>query len=169
MSIKVNNISNNAPAVLYYGAFYDTTTQTTGGTSTANLITFNTTDVAKGISGGTSALNGKITFANAGTYAINLDAQMFLNGGGGGTNFTFWYAVNGTNATASSFTYSLAVSGAQNLASLEDILTLNAGDYIQIYWWASTATYPQLLHTAAGTNPTRPETPSVNLSIWNVG
>lgn len=169
MSIKVSNQASSAATTLYYGAFYDTTTQTTGGTSTANLITFNTTDVAKGISGGTSALSGKITFAHAGAYAINLDAQMYLNGGGGGTNFTFWYAVNGTNATASSFTYSLAVSSAQNLASLEDINTFNAGDYIQFYWWASTATYPQLLHTAAGTNPTRPETPSVNLSIWNVG
>jgi len=169
MSIKVNNISNNAPAVLYYGEFYDTTTQTTGGTSTANLITFNTTDVAKGISGGTSALSGKIIVANAGAYAINLDAQMFLNGGGGGTNFTFWYAVNGNNATVSSYTYSLAVSGAQNLASMQDIAVFNAGDYIQLYWWASTNTYPQLLNTAAGTNPARPETASVNLSIWSVG
>lgn len=168
MSIR-KYISPAANSILYYGAFYDTTTQTTGGTSTANLITFNTTDVARGISGGTSGASGKITIAKAGSYAINLDAQMYLNGGGGGTNFTFWYAVNGTNATASSYTYSLAVSSAQNLASLEDINTFNAGDYIQFYWWASTNTYPQLLSTAAGTNPVRPVTPSVNLSIWNVG
>jgi len=163
MSIKYSNAS--AAGLLYYGEFLDTTTQTTGGTSSDNLITFNTLDTASGI----SVSSGNITVANAGAYYINLVANCFLNGGGGGTLFTFWYSVNGTPASNSGFTYTNATSGQNILATLEDVVNLNAGDVVTFHWWTSTNTYGQLKAIAAGTNPTRPASPSVKLTMFNVG
>lgn len=49
------------------------------------------------------------------------------------------------------------------------IITINltAGQTIKFYWW-SQATGMKLLSTAAGSNPSRPLSPSVNLTIFNV-
>jgi hypothetical protein len=47
-------------------------------------------------------------------------------------------------------------------------IALAANDYLKFYWW-SQATGMKLLATAAGTSPTRPLSPSVNVSIFNVG
>ena len=61
-----------------------------------------------------------------------------------------------------------SAQGAQTLGNVEQIITANAGDYIQFYWQAA-ATGMALTPTSAGTNPTRPASPSVNLNIFNVG
>lgn len=152
---------------LYYGSFYDTTTQTNvAGATGANLITFNTTDVAGGIS---IVSNSKITFANAGAYCINFLGQFITSGGGSNYAVTVWYTINGgAPATGSGFTFTTAGVNNQVLANVEDTNTFNAGDYIQFYWWSQN-TYMELLYTAAGSNPTRPFSPSVNLNVFNVG
>jgi len=155
-----------APAQLYYLNTYDTTTQTNGGATSANLITLNSTGPANGIS---IVSNSKITFANAGTYCLNLLGQFITTGGGSNYAVTVWYTVNGgAPATASGYTFTTAGVNNQVLANVEDINTFNAGDYIQFYWWSQN-TYMELLTTAANSNPTRPLTPSVNLNIFNVG
>jgi len=164
-SVSISKSRIKPSSVLYYGEFLDTTTQTTGGTSSDNLITFNTLDTASGI----SVSSGNITVANTGAYYINLIANCFLNGGGGGTLFTFWYNVNGTPASNSGFTYTLPVSGQNQIGTLADIVNLNAGDIVTFHWWTSTNTYGQLKAVAAGTNPVRPASPSVKLTMFNVG
>ena len=166
--IQVDNPASST-SVLHYGEFYDTTTQTTGGTTTDNTVTFNTTDVASGISVGTGANAGSLTVGYTGAYLLNIFANLFLNGGGGGTVFTLWYAVNGTPATNSAFEYTASTSGQYYNGAMEDIALLNAGDVVTIHWHATTNTFPQLKALAAGTNPTRPAAPSIKLSIYNVG
>jgi hypothetical protein len=161
MSIKTNH-----PAVLYYGNFYDTTTQTNAGSTSANLVTINTTQNSKGITVGSQ---GKITFQNAGAYLINFLGQFAFTGGASNYEVTVWYAKNGTIVPNSSYTFTTtSAQGAQTLANLEDICIANSGDYIQIYWSAQ-ATGMALTPTAAGTNPTRPVSPSCNLVVYNVG
>ena len=60
-------------------------------------------------------------------------------------------------------------SGVNNqvLANIEDLVTVNAGDYIQFYW-SSQNTYMELLAVAAGSSPTRPASPSVNLHVEQI-
>jgi hypothetical protein len=68
----------------------------------------------------------------------------------------------------SAFTFT--TTGAQNdqtLATITDTIALNSGQSLKFYWW-SQATGMKILSTAAGTNPTRPLSPSVNLNIFNV-
>jgi len=148
-----------------YGNFYDTTTQVSAGTTIANLISINTTDISNGISLGT---NGKLIFSNAGAYLINLLGQFKFTGGGTGGNITVWYTINGNQPNVASFTFFLPTSNNfRVLANVEDIININAGDYIQFYWWSDVnpAANIALTYLAAGTNPTRPASPSVNVSV----
>ena len=154
------------PTALYYGSFEDTTTHTNAGITSSNLITFNTTSGSKGVS---VVNNSKITFDNAGAYHFNLLAQFFFSGGASNYNITLWYAKNGQIVTNSAFTFTTtSAQSSQVLGNIEDILSVNAGDYIEFYWWSG-ASGMTISPTAAASNPTRPLSPSISLNMFNVG
>jgi hypothetical protein len=151
---------------LYSATFFDTTTQTNGGATTANQVLIGSTQSAEGF---TLGPDNRINVTNAGTYYIDFSAQLDFTGGATAPyNVTVWYTVNDVIVPNSAFTFT--TTGGQNdqtLARITDTVTLTAGQYIKFYWW-SAVTGMKLLATAAGTNPTRPLSPSVNVSIFNV-
>jgi hypothetical protein len=150
---------------LYSATFFDTTLQTNGGATTANQVLINSTQIANGF----TLTSNRIDVINAGTYFLSLGLQLAFTGGASNYNVTVWYTVNDVIVPNSSFTFT--TTGAQNdqtLAKITDTIPLTAGQYLKFYWW-SQATGMRLLPTAAGSNPTRPASPSVNLSIFNVG
>jgi len=165
MSIKVSTV----PAqILYYGNFALSTSMPSGGTTSDNVITWDTTNLSKGMSiSGTDAT--KITFQVPGTYNLNFLGQFNFTGGASNYNITTWFSKNGVQVPSSSFTFTTtSAQGSQVLANIESPIIVNAGDYIQFHWWSGAAGM-SLLATAAGTNPTRPASPSANLTIYNVG
>ena len=154
-----------APLSLYSATFFDSTTQNNGGATTANQVLIGSTQAANGF----TLASNTVTVVNAGTYYIDLSLQLAFTGGASNYNVTVWYTVNDVIVPNSAFTFT--TTGAQNdqtLAKITDIIALTAGQYLKFYWW-SQATGMRLLPTAAGSNPTRPLSPSVNLSIFNVG
>jgi hypothetical protein len=153
---------------LYYGNFARSTNMASGGTTTANLVTWDTTNLSSGMSiDGTDA--SKIVFANPGIYNLNFLGQFNFTGGASNYNITTWFAKNGTNVPSSAFTFTTtSAQGSQVLANLESPISVTSNDYIQFYWWSG-ASGMSLIATAAGTNPTRPASPSANLTIYNVG
>jgi len=165
MSIQVSTV----PAqILYYGNFARSTSMSSGGTTSDNVITWDTTSIARGMSinsGDTS----KIVFANPGTYNLNFLGQFNFTGGASNYNITTWFSKNGVNVPASAFTFTTtSAQNSQVLANVESPVTVASGDYIQFHWWSGAAGM-SLLATAAGTNPTRPASPSANITIYNVG
>jgi hypothetical protein len=153
------------PTSLYSATFFDTTLQTNGGATTANQVLIGSTQAANGF---TLGPNNRINVTNAGTYFISALFQLAFTGGASNYNVTVWYTIDDVIVSNSAFTFT--TTGAQNdqtLANITDTITLTAGQYIKFYWW-SQATGMRLLPTAAGTNPTRPASPSVNISIFNV-
>jgi hypothetical protein len=151
---------------LYSATFFDTTLQTNGGATTANQVLIGSTQAANGF---TLGPNNRINVTNAGTYFLSIGLQLAFTGGASNYNVTVWYTVDDVIVPNSAFTFT--TTGAQNdqtLAKITDTIALTAGQYIKFYWW-SQATGMRLLPTAAGSNPTRPASPSVNLSIFNVG
>jgi hypothetical protein len=150
---------------LYSATFFDTTTQNNGGATTANQVAINSIQHAEGF---TLGPNNRINIINTGTYFISCNLQLSFTGGASNYNVTVWYTVDDVIVPNSAFTFT--TTGAQNdqtLATLTDTLSLNAGQYVKVYWH-SQATGMKLLSTAAGINPTRPLSPSVNFSIFNV-
>ena len=151
---------------LYSATFFDTTLQTNGGATVANQVLIGSTQAANGF---TLGPNNRINVTNAGTYFLSLAIQLAFTGGASNYNVTVWYTVNDVILPNSAFTFT--TTGAQNdqtLATITDTIALTAGQYLKFYWW-SQATGMTLLPTVAGTNPNRPASPSVNLSIFNVG
>jgi hypothetical protein len=153
-------------STLYSATFFDTTTQNNGGATTANQVLFNNTQRANGF---TLGPDNRINIINSDTYFLSLQLQLAFTGGASNYNVTVWFTVDNVIVPNSAFTFT--TTGAQNdqtLASITDTISLNAGQYLKFYWW-SQATGMKLLPTAAGTNPTRPLSPSANFSIFNVG
>jgi hypothetical protein len=151
--------------VLYSGTFFDTTLQTNGGATTANQVLINSTQISNGFE---LNPNSSITILNTGTYFLSCNLQLAFTGGASNYNVTVWFTINDAIVPNSAFTFT--TTGAQNdqtLATITDTLEITAGQYIKFYWW-SQATGMRLLPTSAGSNPTRPLSPSVNFTIFNV-
>jgi len=93
--------------------------------------------------------------------------QFITTGGGSNYQVNVWYALNGTAVTESTAIFTTSGVNNQVLANIEDLVTVNANDYIQFYW-SSQNTYMELLAATAGSSPTRPASPSVNLHVEQI-
>jgi hypothetical protein len=171
--MKVKDINGNIQPLsdyisiptLYSATFFDTTLQTNGGATTANQVLINSTQINNGF---TLNGNSSVTILNTATYFFTCSLQLAFTGGASNYNVTVWFTINDVIEPNSAFTFT--TTGAQNdqtLAVITDTKLINAGQNIKFYWW-SQATGMRLLPTSAGSNPTRPLSPSVNLSIFNV-
>jgi hypothetical protein len=150
---------------LYSGTFFDTTLQTNAGATSSNQVLINSTQASNGF---TLNVDNSVTILNTATYFFSCALQLAFTGGASNYNVTVWYTINDIIVPNSAFTFT--TTGAQNdqtLANVTDTIQINAGQYIKFYWW-SQATGMRLLPTSAGTNPTRPLSPSVNFNIFNV-
>ena len=165
LKVHLNNAIKTVVTNFNSATFFDTTTQNNGGATTANQVLINSTQASNGFSIGEE---NNIIVDNAATYFFSLSLQLAFTGGASNYNVTVWYTVDDVIVPNSAFTFT--TTGAQNdqtLATLTDTIALNSGQSLKFYWW-SQATGMKILATAAGTNPTRPLSPSVNLNIFNV-
>lgn len=152
--VNINNFAN----------LHSTITQASGGITAKNLVQLNGITTASGL----SVQNNAAVPSNSGTYHINTLGQFKFTGGGSGGNITFWYEVNDVAPANASFTFFLPTSNNyQLLTNVEAVLQLNAGDRIKFYWWSdiNPPANVALHYTPAASNPTRPASPSVNVTI----
>jgi hypothetical protein len=155
----------------HYGSFFDTTTQPITSPATQKVVTFNS-QYPDGTGGVTVVDGSKVTLPVPGTYSMVFVGQVY-NSANAVQEATFWIKLNGTDYPNSSVTVDLlprkSVSEPSSLiVTLPFVGTsLNVGDYVQIYWHA-TSTEVALTYQAAGTAPIHPATPSAILSMTQV-
>jgi hypothetical protein len=144
-----------------YGAFSSGVDQTTTA-NTATLMTLDTTDFKNGV----SISSSKITVENAGIYNLQFSAQ-FQNTDNQIQDISIWLRQNGTNIPGSTGLVSIparksasAGEEAHEIIGWNYYVSMNANDYIQIYW-STTLASVTIQNYAAGTSPTRPSTQSV--------
>ncbi len=142
---------------------YSTQIQTNPVANTENLMTYNTTAEGYGISVVSSS---RITFQYAGTYSVTFSAQLDKTDSGSDT-FDVWLKKNGTNVADSNTRYTLDGNNAKAVATLNYIMTVNAGDYIQ-FGWSSPDIDVRLYYEGTQTTPTRPAIPSVILTVLQI-
>jgi hypothetical protein len=143
-----------------YGAFSDFTDQTTT-INTATLMGLSVTDFSNEVSLQTGS---KITVANAGVYNLQFSVQL-QNLDNAPQDVFIWLKQNGTDITGST---GLVGMPARKSASVpfHDIkgwnyfLSMNANDYVQIYWSTTNVDVTIQTYAASGT-PTKPSTASV--------
>jgi hypothetical protein len=150
-----------------YGAFEDTTTQTAAA-NTATPITWNTTNYSADV-----AIDGtpsQIVFPTAGNYNMEFSLQ-FQNSSTAADNVTVWIRINGVDVVDSAGIGTVpakhgSVPGAMIL-SWTEVLTLAAGDKVQMLWSTDSGT-SSLVTYAAGTAPVHPRSPCAAITFVQV-
>jgi hypothetical protein len=144
-----------------YGSFYDTTTQTATTINTAQAITFNTTDLSRGVYLGTPT--SRVYVDTPGIY--NFDTSFQLDKTSGGiAEFYFWFRLNGTDVPDSASQIRIQGNDAEIFSSLNYFFDLNSGDYVEMMF-STTSLSVELLSVPA-TAPV-PSIPSIILTVSN--
>ena len=143
-----------------YGAFSDFTSQTTTA-NTATLMALNTTDFSNTV---TLVTSSKLTVANAGIYNLQFSAQL-QNLDNAPQDVFIWLKQNGTDIVGSTGKVGMPARKSagvpfHDIKGWNYFLSMNANDYVQIYWSTTNAAVTIETYAASGT-PTKPSTASV--------
>jgi hypothetical protein len=141
--------------------------QTNPSITGANQLSFNQPIITQGVR---VENTNEIWFEKSGQYLVTFTLQV-TNRGNAEQEFEVWAGYNGTNYPLSNTRFDIPArkSGsvwAHIVPAITGIFTVAnpQTEYLTIKWWAS-STDVYLEHYAAGTNPTRPEIPSVIMTI----
>jgi hypothetical protein len=103
----------------------------------------NTTPEANGVSIQNDILGNptQITVTNSGTYNIQFSAQLEKASGGGSSIVSIWLVKNGINEvyTETEIAASGSSSSSLEVPAWNFVLSLNAGDYLQLAWFSTDA------------------------------
>ena len=143
-----------------YGAFSSYTTQSTTA-NTATLLTLSNTDFSNQVS---LVTGSKITAAVAGIYNLQFSVQI-ENFDNAPQDAYIWLKQNGVDIVGSTGVIGMparksALDPFHDIKGWNYFLSMNAGDYVQIYWSPTIATVTIPTYAASGT-PTKPSTASV--------
>jgi hypothetical protein len=132
-----------------------------------NLLTYNTVSPTNGIR---VVDNSKIYVPCSGQYLVTFTLQV-TNRGNTAAEFEVWAKDTGVNYALSNTRFDIpgrksATIWAHVVPAITGIFTVTdpATNYLEIAWWSDSLDV-YLEHYAAGTTPTRPEIPSVILTI----
>jgi hypothetical protein len=142
-----------------YGAFSSDQDQTAIA-NTATLMTLNTTDFSNDV----SISSSKITVANAGIYNLQFSVQL-ENADNASQDTFIWLKQNGVDIVGSTGKVGLPARKSagvpfHDIKGWNYFLSMNANDYVEIYWSTTNASVTIETYPASGT-PTKPSTASV--------
>lgn len=148
-----------------YAMFMSDQDQSSAGVTSENIVTLNRVIFSDGIN---VEDNSKIVFAYPGQYLVTARFQ-FANRGNAAQEFEIWAKNNGVNYPLSNTRFDIPARKSVSIyshvtANISGIFTVTNGEYLQFAWWSDGADM-YIEHYAAGTNPTRPEIPSVILTV----
>lgn len=145
-----------------YGAFYDTTTQTAGTINTATLITYNTTQLSRGVYVD-SVVTSRVYVDTEGIYnfqtSIQLDSTVATD-----EEFYLWFRQNGIDVVDSASQVRVKGNNAEVFLAINFFFDLKAGDYVELVY-SVTDLGVRLL--ASGAVAPHPGIPSIILTVAN--
>lgn len=143
-----------------YGSFSSSSSQTVSGANTTTIITYDTTEA----SSQTYFSGGKIYVQATGVYRVLYSLQMDTSSGGSQT-VRIWLRQNGSNVARSTSFFSIANNG-ENVATCEYIISLLAGDYVEIAFVSNDGNMTAAYIVPGGIPPNNyPATPSIITNI----
>ena len=150
---------------LPYAMLMSDADQTNAGITSENLLTYNQVVLNNGVQ---VLNNSQIHFAYPGQYLVTFTLQV-TNRGNPAAEFEVWAKNSGVNYPLSNTRFDVPSRKSSTIWShivpaITGIFTVNQGEYLEIAWW-SDSTDVYIEHYAAGTSPTRPEIPSVILTV----
>lgn len=164
----VTGFQSSVGIKLPYAMLMSNADQTSAGTTTANLLTYNQPAFEYGIRRSASTPS-RIYFDYPGQYLINVSCQV-TNRDNAIHEFELWAKNTGTDYPLSNTRFDVprrkgSSAWGHTVAAIAGIFTVRdpVTEYLEMAWWSS-SNQVQLETYAAGTNPTRPEIPSVILT-----
>ena len=150
---------------LPYAMLMSDADQTNAGITSENLLTYNQVVLNNGVR---VLNNSQIHFAYPGQYLITFTLQV-TNRGNTAAEFEVWAKNTGVNYPLSNTRFDVPVRKSSGVWShivpaITGIFTVNNNEYLEIAWW-SDSTDVYIENYPAGTSPTRPEIPSVILTV----
>lgn len=146
-----------------YGAWFDTTVQTNPVANTRRFMQFNTQSLADSI---TVVSGNRIVMPVSGVYDIQFSAQLSTTSGK--ADFDIWLIKNNTDVSwSNSRIEAEANTAAATIAAWNFMVDAVPGDNFQL-GWSSDNTAARLLAASGLTSPTRPDIPSVIMTVAQV-
>ena len=142
---------------------FDTTIQNNPVANAVNIMRLNTNAASQGflIQNGT-----QITAQNIGVYNIQFSAQV-AKSTGTNANIDIWLVKNGVAVENTNTTFTLTNNSVQFVAAWNWFLQMNANDNFQIAWSSPNINISLFIETGL-TVPTRPDVPSIILTVQQV-
>ena len=155
-------LTNKVNAPLPHGSFYDTTTQTNPVANAVNLMKVNSVyDSGGGTQYAVKKDTDRIYITQTGVYNIAFSAQLDKTGGGASAVY-IWIRVNGQNVSNSATKVVIDGPNSEIVAAWNWVLTLGAGDYIELAWESSDT---DVILAAVAATGNIPEIPSVIVTV----
>ena len=158
----------------YYGSFFDTGTLPLTANQ-ARAIQLDSTDFANGIGIENDDLGNptKIRFQFAGKYNIAFSLQLTKSDSGTDVT-TIWLCRGSGSGSCSNVSWTatdtfLIGNSARQVAAWNFFVNMAANEFVQLMISPGTSTGTSVLSSPAQSNPTRPEVPSVILTVNQVG
>lgn len=153
----------------YYANLYDSGNQALTGSNVPQVLDIQKHSEQYGIS---VVNNNKITFSSAGTYNITFSIE-YTNTDNDGHDVHIWFRLNGVDIADSSSRFEITRrrnTGANSylIAVTPFILTVDAEDYVQIYWTSNSTAVSILAEAAVIGANARPATPSVIVTVQQI-
>ena len=144
---------------------YTAGNQTSGGTTSANLILFDTEVTKQRILHDNVTDSSRVQVIDGGLYEFRI--SVLVNPTASSSEFDLWLRKNGTNVANSCIHESMPKDGDQHI-SRTFILQLVADDYVEWVWCSRNDASLILETQAAGANPTTPVAPCAILTVSRV-
>ena len=163
------NIFEHAPIyTLPHGTFYSSVTQNIANILNTQPIAFEKESDVHLFTHSTSVNTHQITTTENGSYEIIFSGVADTTPAAG-TNkvIEVWIALNGTPVADSNTRINIATTSTEMTVCVSWLLDCAVGDIISLETWGDNVGV-EWKATAAGTNPTRPATPSVIMTIKKI-
>ena len=153
-------------ALGYWGSFWSDVSQNSITPNAEQAMTLNRTDLN---SNGVSIVNNsQITVANSGVYNIQFSAQVQDTNNPSNDPLSIWFKKNGVVIPESATNLTVDNQNPYYVASWNYMLKLDAGEYIEIFWYSIDTGMSLVAVSAAGPIPAIPAIPSVIVTVQQV-
>jgi hypothetical protein len=160
------DIIGNTSFLLPHGTFYSLATQSIASTTDFQVVAFEYEDNKELLVHSTTVNNSRIYVPTGGSYELVFSGICDTTTG---TNkyIEIWPAIDGSDIPDSNTRVCINTSSVEMTVAVSYIFDMNANSYVELRTLADT-TAARWKYTAAGTNPTRPATPSVIVTFKKI-
>jgi hypothetical protein len=147
------------PMGLDYGTFDATTDRTLAAINTPTAVTFDNTISSNGVTRGTPT--SRLVVAQAGFYQFDANLQL-SSGSSSSKNVYFWLRKNGTDVAETTRAITVDINGGFTPLALTYTISLQATDYVELYWAADST---NVVLDALAASAFAPSAPSALVSL----